>query len=159
MWDAGIALVVTAGFLWGAPWRQGEVIRVVRAIQRSVLFVGIALILLLTTYPLQQLGYAFNQPRWPYGYGIGTCTLGTQYVIRIMHATPMRAAVESGFGNLVVELGIVDPHSLDCSRLFHLFFFLESRKGAPGHALVSPGFHDLLIRSSPLLSDDVYELH
>ena len=26
MWNAGIALVVTAGFLWGAPWRQGEVI-------------------------------------------------------------------------------------------------------------------------------------
>ena len=138
MWDAGIALIVTAGFLWGAPWHQGEVMRVVRAIQRSTLFVGIALILLLTifpeeigsrlaiysetlmpnssaselvartqTYPLQQLGYAFDHPRWPYGYGIGTCTLGTQYVIRIMHATRMRVGVESGFGNLVVELGVV----------------------------------------------------
>jgi hypothetical protein len=138
MWEAGIGLVVTAGFIWGAPWRQGEALRVLRAIQRSILLVGIAIILLLTifpeeigsrlaiysetlmpnssaselvtrtrTYPLQQLSDAFDHPRWPYGYGIGTCTLGTQYVTRIMHATPMRVAVESGFGNLIVELGVV----------------------------------------------------
>ena len=59
------------------------------------------------TYPLQQLGYAFDYPRWPYGYGIGTSGLGGQYVIRIMHATPPGVGVESGFGNLIVELGIV----------------------------------------------------
>jgi hypothetical protein len=40
-------------------------------------------------YPLKQLGYAFDHPRWPYGYGTGTCTLGGQYVVRIMRATPM----------------------------------------------------------------------
>ena len=138
MWNTGITLIVTAGFLWGAPWRQREAIRVLRAIQRTALFIGIAIIVLLTvfprelgsrlaiysetllpssptselvhrtqTYPLKQLGYAFDHPRWPYGYGIGTCTLGTQYVARIMHATPMFIGVESGYGNLVVELGIV----------------------------------------------------
>ena len=138
MWNAGIALVVAAGFLWGAPWRQREAVRVIRAIQKTVLVVGLGIIVLLTifpeqlgtrlaiysetllpnsptselvqrtqTYPLQQLGYAFGHPRWPYGYGIGTCTLGTQYVARIMHAPPMGIGVESGFGNLVVELGIV----------------------------------------------------
>jgi hypothetical protein len=138
MWNTGIALVVAAGFLWGAPWRQREAIRVLRAIQRTVLGVGIGIIALLAlfpeeigsrlaiysetllpnsptselvhrtqTYPLQQLGYAFDHPRWPYGYGIGTCTLGGQYVMRIMHATPMRVGVESGYGDLVVELGIV----------------------------------------------------
>ncbi len=138
MWNAGIALVVAAGFLWGAPWRQGEALRVLRTIQRTVLFAGIAIIVLMTifpdevgsriaiytetlmpdstaselvhrtqTYPLQQLEYAFAHPLWPYGYGIGTCTLGTQYVARILNAKPMRIGVESGFGNLVVELGIV----------------------------------------------------
>ena len=138
MWNSGIALIVTAGFLWGASWRQGEVIRVMRAIQRTLLFVGIALMLLLTifpeelgsrlavysetlmpsspaselvqrtqTYPLQQLGFAFDHPRWPYGYGIGTTTLGGQYVMRIMHAPPTGVGVENGYGNLVVELGIV----------------------------------------------------
>jgi hypothetical protein len=131
-------LIVLAGFLWGAPWRQREVIRVLRAIQRTVLIVGLGILVLLTmfpeelgsrmaiysetlmpnspaselvhrtqTYPLKQFGYAFDHPRWPYGYGIGTASLGTQYVIRIMHAAPINIGVESGYGNLVVELGIV----------------------------------------------------
>ena len=138
MWNAGTTLVIVAGFLWGAPWRQREVIRVLRAIQRTALLIGIGLILLLTlfpeefgsriaiysetlmpnspaselvhrtrTYPLLQLEYAFDHPRWPYGYGIGTRTLGGQYVVRIMHAAPMNVGVESGYGNLLVELGIV----------------------------------------------------
>ena len=138
MWNSGIALVVAAGFLWGAPWRQGEARRVLRAIQRTALFVGIAVIVLLTLfpeelgsrlsiysetlmpnspaselvqrtqiYPLQQLGWAFDYPRWPYGYGIGTCTLGVQYITRIMHAPPIGIGVESGFGNMILELGIV----------------------------------------------------
>lgn len=138
MWNGGIALVVAAGFFWGARWGQREMARVFRTIQRIALFVGIGIIVLLTllpeelgsrlsiysetlmpnsptselvhrmqTYPLQQLEYAFTFPRWPYGYGIGTCTLGFQYVIRILHTTPMNIGVESGFGNLILELGIV----------------------------------------------------
>ena len=55
MWNSGIALVVTAGFLWGASWRQDGVIRALRAIQRTVLFVGIAVMLLLTIFP-EELG-------------------------------------------------------------------------------------------------------
>jgi hypothetical protein len=138
MWNGGIALVVVAGFLWGAPWRQGEAIRVVRTIQRTALFAGIGMVVLLTifpeelgsrlaiysetlmpnspaselvirthTYPIKELGYAFDHPRWPYGYGTGTCGLGIQYVTRIMHVAPVGVGVESGFGNLVVELGIL----------------------------------------------------
>jgi hypothetical protein len=138
MWNSGSALIVVGGFLWGAPWRQGQVMRTIRALQRATLIVGIAIVLLLTifpeeigsrfaiysetllpsssaselehrtsTYPIQQLRYAFDHPRWPYGYGIGTCTLGGQYVVRILHAQPMGIGVESGYGNLVVELGVV----------------------------------------------------
>jgi hypothetical protein len=138
MWNCGITLLIAAGFLWGAPWRQREALRVVRAIQRTCVLIGAAVIVLLTvfpqalgsrlaiysetlmpdspaselvnrteTYPMKQLGYAFDHPRWPYGYGLGTCGLGGQYVVRIMHATPMFIAVESGFGNLLVELGIL----------------------------------------------------
>jgi hypothetical protein len=59
------------------------------------------------TYPLQQLGFAFDYPRWPYGYGIGTASLGTQYISRILHIPPVGIGVESGFGALVLELGIV----------------------------------------------------
>ena len=138
MWNLGTTLVTTAGFLWGAPWRQREAVRVLRAIQRTTFLIGAGIIVLLTifpnelgsrlaiysetllpdspaselahrtqTYPLQQLGFAFDHPRWPYGYGIGTCTLGGQYVTRIMRVKPMYIGVESGFGNLIVELGIV----------------------------------------------------
>lgn len=59
------------------------------------------------TYPLANLMLAFDHPRWPYGYGIGTASLGTQYVARIMHAPPMGIGVESGYGTLIVELGIL----------------------------------------------------
>ncbi len=58
-------------------------------------------------YPLQNFVAAFDYPRWPYGYGIGTASLGVQYVARIMHAPPMNVGVESGYGQLVIELGIV----------------------------------------------------
>lgn len=138
MWNTGSAILICAGFLWGAPWRQREALRVLRAIQRAAVFVGVAIILLTVifpdefgsrlaiysetlmpnsptselvhrtqTYPLKQLEYAFDHPRWPYGYGIGTCTLGTQYVARILGAAPMNISVESGFGNMIIELGIV----------------------------------------------------
>jgi hypothetical protein len=136
--NIGNALIIVAGFLWGAPWRQGQAMRTLRALQRVALVVGLATILLITifpkelgsrwaiymetlspnspkselasrasSYPLANLFLAFGYPRWPYGYGIGTCTFGGQYVVRIMHAQPMGIGVESGFGNLLLELGIV----------------------------------------------------
>ena len=57
-------------------------------------------------YPLENFMHAFDYPRWPYGYGIGTSSLGVQYVAKIFHQTPMGVSVESGFGALVLELGI-----------------------------------------------------
>jgi hypothetical protein len=60
-----------------------------------------------STYPIQNFLYAFESPRWPYGYGIGTSSLGTQYVTRIFHVPLPGFYVESGYGTLVVELGIV----------------------------------------------------
>src|SRR6266550_3506091 len=58
-------------------------------------------------YPLQNFVAAFGYPRWPYGYGTGTASLGVQYVARIMHAPPMNIGVENGYGQLVIELGMV----------------------------------------------------
>jgi hypothetical protein len=57
-------------------------------------------------YPLQNFMGAFNYPRWPVGYGIGTTALGGQYVARFFHVVPPVIGVESGFGTLVVEMGI-----------------------------------------------------
>jgi hypothetical protein len=131
------ALATSVAFIWGAPWRQGEALRVFRAIQRAALGVGLGIVLLFyaypdallsrlaiyeetlmpnsTTselthrgwdYPVQNFLAAFTYDRWPYGYGIGTASLGGQYVARIFHAKPPGVGVESGYGTLVVEMGI-----------------------------------------------------
>jgi hypothetical protein len=60
-----------------------------------------------STYPIRNFLYAFDNPRWPYGFGIGTASLGTQYVARIFHVPLTGFAVESGYGSIVVELGVV----------------------------------------------------
>ena len=58
-------------------------------------------------YPMANFLAAFNYSRWPYGYGIGTMSLGGQYVSRIFHVQPPTTGVESGFGDIVLEMGIV----------------------------------------------------
>jgi hypothetical protein len=58
-------------------------------------------------YPLKNFLQAFETPRWLQGYGIGTASLGIQYVARIMHAPRTGISVENGYGQLVVELGVV----------------------------------------------------
>jgi len=137
LWGLINLTVVVGAFLWGAPWRQREVVRVLRAVLRAGLGVALAVMLLLVVfpeallgrlavysetlspsssaselahrardYPLQNFIGAFTYERWPYGYGIGTTALGTQYVARIFGIKPLGVGVESGYGCLVVEMGI-----------------------------------------------------
>jgi hypothetical protein len=138
MWGLINALVFSMAFLWGAPWRTREVIRVLRTIQRTVLGILAACVFLVVLfpdqlksrlslysetispdspkselffrmwdYPVENFLYAFTYERWPYGYGIGTAGLGMQYVTRLFHVKPIEASVESGFGAIVIEQGIV----------------------------------------------------
>lgn len=138
MWCFGSTLVIMAAFVWGAPWKQKEVTRVVRSIQRVILLGGLAIVSLSVIfpeevnsrlaiysetlspystaselayrtrdYPLRNFLAAFDTPRWMYGYGTGTASLGIQYVARILHAPPTGISVENGYGQLVVEMGIV----------------------------------------------------
>jgi len=137
LWSIGSALVGCAAFVWGAPWRQREVLRVLRTVQRAALGMVIAIVILLATYPealLSRVAFytetlspsstaselqnrtwdypinnflgAFGYERWPYGYGIGTSSLGGQYVAMFFHAKPVGVGVESGFGTIVLEMGI-----------------------------------------------------
>ncbi len=131
-------VAISAAFLWGAPWRQREVMRVLRAFTRIALGGALAVFVLLAIfpealggrlavysetlspdsptsellhrtrdYPLQNFLGAFNYERWPYGYGIGTTAAGVQYVTRIIGVKPLGVGVESGFGGLIVEMGIL----------------------------------------------------
>lgn len=138
MWIFIDMVAVSAAFLWGAPWKQREVIRVLRTLMRIAIGTTLAIVLLIAIfpdalgarlalytetlapsssanelatrtwdYPIDNFLYAFEYERWPYGYGIGTSGLGTQYVTRIFHVKPPQAGVESGYGTLVVEMGIL----------------------------------------------------
>ena len=138
MWCLGSTLVIMAAFVWGAPWKQKEVTRVVRSIQRVILLGGLAIVTLAVIfpeqvnsrlaiysetlnpystaselvgrtrdYPLRNFLQAFDTPRWLQGYGTGTASLGIQYVARIMHAPRTGVGVENGYGQLVIEMGVV----------------------------------------------------
>lgn len=137
MWSLGSGAVGAGAFIWGAPWRRGEVLRIFRALQRVLLGIILAAVVLFFTYPeallsrlavysetldprspsselvhrtrdypLQNFLGAFDYERWPYGYGIGTVSLGGQYVARFFHVRPPVGGVESGFGCIIIEMGI-----------------------------------------------------
>ena len=57
-------------------------------------------------YPLANFLAAFDYPLWPYGYGIGTISLGSQYIARLFNVRSAVSGVESGFGCIVVEMGV-----------------------------------------------------
>jgi hypothetical protein len=60
-------------------------------------------------YPIANFNKAFSYPDWRMGYGTGTNSLGTQYVSRFTGTEdPSRSRdVESAYGSLVIELGIL----------------------------------------------------
>ncbi len=58
-------------------------------------------------YPYANLKGAFDNPHWVMGNGIGTASLGVQYVTRIMNVPSSYMGVESGYGVVILELGVV----------------------------------------------------
>jgi hypothetical protein len=165
MWAIINALATSVAFLWGAPWREGEALRVLRSVQRVVLGIGLGIVLLFFIYPdallsrltiyqeallpnsprseltrrgwdypIQNFLVAFDYDRWPYGYGIGTTALGGQYVARFFNAKPAVVGVESGFGTLVIEMGIgglVLWITMGFAILFHAWKVVKKLKGSP----------------------------
>jgi hypothetical protein len=165
LWGMINALVTSVAFIWGAPWRQGEALRVFRSIQRVAIGIGLGMVLLFYaypdallsrlaiyqetlmpnsptnelshrswTYPVQNFLGAFNYPRWPYGYGIGTTSNGGQYVARFFNVKPPVIGVESGFGTLVVEMGIgglILWAIMSVSILFSAWRVVKKLKGSP----------------------------
>jgi hypothetical protein len=134
------AVVLSAAFLWGAPWRWRQAHRLVRAIRRTFIVAGLALAALVLVfpedagsrvayyvetlspsssaydagnrswdYPIDNLLYVFTKPNWLLGNGIGTASLGGQYVAKIIGQRPLELGVEEGYGQLIVEMGIVAP--------------------------------------------------
>jgi hypothetical protein len=140
MYGAISALVMSVGFLWGAPWKARQARHMGKAIRRSFIGValGLATIILLFPaevgsrlafygetllpnssayelthrgweYPIQNLTLAFTNPNWVLGNGIGTASLGSQYVSKLLGQPPFSLWVEEGYGQLIIEMGIVAP--------------------------------------------------
>jgi hypothetical protein len=61
------------------------------------------------TYPIRNLLSALSAPHWVVGNGIGTASLGGQYVAKIIGQPPLDIWVEEGYGVLIVEMGITGP--------------------------------------------------
>jgi hypothetical protein len=61
------------------------------------------------TYPLQGLQTAFDDENWMFGNGLGTASLGLQYVAKLLHSDYRGKWTESGWGELILELGILGP--------------------------------------------------
>jgi hypothetical protein len=109
----------------------------VKALRRTFLFGGIALILMVEVfpvaigsnwaylsqtlafqgqgsdltnrswdYPVQNLVKAFAHERWVYGYGTGLNSLGSQYIAHFLDEPDPGIGVESGYGSLIVEMGV-----------------------------------------------------
>jgi hypothetical protein len=57
-------------------------------------------------YPLENMVKAFAHERWLVGYGTGTSSLGLQYVAKLLDEPPPNIGVESGYGMVLVEMGI-----------------------------------------------------
>ena len=60
-------------------------------------------------YPIQNLELAFTNQNWIWGNGTGTASLGTQYVAKILGTHPPEVWVEEGYGDLIIEMGILAP--------------------------------------------------
>ena len=60
-------------------------------------------------YPIHNLMLAFTNPNWVLGNGIGLASLGSQYVSKLLGQPPFSLWVEEGYGQLIIEMGIVAP--------------------------------------------------
>lgn len=60
-------------------------------------------------YPFANFISSFSEPNWGLGNGIGTASLGTQYVAKLTGEPAPGLGVEEGYGNLIVEMGIIAP--------------------------------------------------
>jgi hypothetical protein len=58
-------------------------------------------------YTYSETVKAFSYPGFWTGHGTGTTSLGTQYVKRILGQVKPKYMVEAGFGNLVIEMGVL----------------------------------------------------
>lgn len=128
---------LSAGFLWGAPWRWGQGHRVLKAIRNFTVVGALALAAVVLIVPEEassrinfysetllpsSSAYQLSNRTWDYplqnflaafqehwlvGSGTGTASLGTQYVSNLIGQPAPNVWVEEGFGALIAEMGVL----------------------------------------------------
>jgi hypothetical protein len=58
-------------------------------------------------YATDEFITAFSRRNWTFGNGTGTFSLSTQYVNKLLGEHPAVGGVESGYGNLMLEMGVL----------------------------------------------------
>jgi hypothetical protein len=135
MYMLGSAAVLTAGLLWGTRSRlRTMVVRVLQPALAlgGLALVGVLVLFpeavgarwsfyyetiapwsptselawRVWGYPVANFLGAFAYPFWPVGYGTGTASLGVQYATGLLGLPEPGIGVESGYGTLVLELGV-----------------------------------------------------
>lgn len=76
-------------------------------------------------YPVENLELVFSQRHWAWGNGIGTATLGGQYVSHFLGQQPPGLGSESGPGMVILELGIL---GLILWTIWTVHFLIEQGK-------------------------------
>jgi hypothetical protein len=61
------------------------------------------------SYPVDNLMMVFDKPHWLLGNGTGTASLGEQYVSKFLGRPRLNIGVEEGYGQMIVEMGIIAP--------------------------------------------------
>ena len=136
---AASLLALIAGVVWGEPWRWRQSHRLFKAIGSAVIVGALALVAVVLIFPEQagsrmafysetlaptSAAYQLSNRAWDYpvknfldafqehwivGSGTGTASLGTQYVSDFLQQPAPGVWVEEGFGELIVEMGILAP--------------------------------------------------
>lgn len=60
-------------------------------------------------YPVENFLASFGQGSWVVGHGIGTASLGRQYVAKVLGKPAPAIGVEEGYGVMILEMGVLAP--------------------------------------------------
>lgn len=104
-------------------------------------------------YPVSEFLKAFDAGHWLFGYGTGTASLGVFYVSRFFNVPIPGIGVESGFGCILLEFGMLGPilwFSWTGALLYHLWKQVRRLRGTPFDPLGNAIFWFALILLWPM---------
>ena len=96
-------------------------------------------------YPIFNLMLAFTNQNWMFGNGIGLASLGSQYVSKLLGQPPFTLWVEEGYGQLIIEMGIVAPFLWIAWTAALLFSMWQSSKRTTANSILSDRVRNFLV--------------